>query len=348
MAGGTKIIDTITFIQRSQPLVTPASFASIYAALNNDGIQASINGGNYSVVGRIPSVPGIYGDGYDGNLNFDGTSTITLGNGDTIVPSSSIYSLARDIYPRSIVIATGVTLKTECFRIFCYGETNVVGTLQNNGPDGANGGASGAAAGGTAVTAETLGTGSSAGNGGTTGVGGNGTALTVACGNAGGAGGSGSGGAGGNAGVLTPAFPANQGSTLVCRSIMASFGTIGGTASTTCFNGGSGGGGGGGTTTTGQRGGGGGAGAGVLLLCSKTIVGAGTIRANGGKGGDAYQVSGNSGGGGGGGGGVLLIVTDTSIVPTTQANGGTHGIGFGTGSLGSDGGNGFVITLIRA
>ena len=48
------------------------------------------------------------GDGTDGPLNYDGTSTV-LG----VVPSSGVYLLTRDIFATTISVAGGATIKTQ-------------------------------------------------------------------------------------------------------------------------------------------------------------------------------------------------------------------------------------------
>jgi hypothetical protein len=50
---------------------------------------------------------GIYGDGADGYPVFDGTTTV-LG----LAPSSSIYTLTRDLQCAGITVNTGVTIQT--------------------------------------------------------------------------------------------------------------------------------------------------------------------------------------------------------------------------------------------
>jgi hypothetical protein len=72
-----------------------------------------------------------------------------------------------------------------------------------------------------------------------------------------------------------------------------------------------------------------------------------TFQANGG---DGYSPTlGNTGGGGGGGGGLLII--NTTVTPTgisSEANGGSGGASHGSGSNGTDGASGTVITNVFA
>ena len=359
MAGGTKYVDLITLIQRLTPAPavtqTQSAYASLIAARRTDNLEASINAGAWAVIGQVPAVPGLYGNGVDGDLNFDGTSTITLaGDATTIVPFLNVYKLPRDIYPRSMIIANGVTVSVGAvavgsFRIFCFGEANIIGTLNANGGDGGNGGSNSSGSSGTAFAAGTIGAGSNGGLGNVLSSGGAGTNITYACGQIGGAGGAGTGAyVGGAAGTLNagPIPTAAEGSANVIRSVLAAMGGFAGTSPVNLIRGGSGGGGGGGDASNG--GGGGGAGGNVIFLCAKAIIGAGTIRANGGAAGNAYQTSGNAGGGGGGGGGVVFTVSDTTPVPTIQANGGALGLGRGTGTNGNAGTTGVIVSLVRS
>lgn len=354
MAGGTKYIDLITLIQCVAPAVSPSAYATLFAARRTDNLEASINAGAYSIIGQEPAVPGLYGNGVDGDLNFNGSSTITLaGDASTIVPFANVYKLPRDIYPRSMIIANGVTvgvgaIAVGSFRIFCFGEANIIGILDANGGVGGDGGVNSIGSIGMAFGAGTIGAGSNGGQGNVLSAGGAGTNITYACGQIGGAGGAGSSYAGGAAGTLNagPIPTAAEGSANVIRSVLAAMGGFAGVSPVNLIRGGSGGGGGGGDTANG--GGGGGAGGNVIFLCAKAIIGAGTIRANGGAAGNAYQTSGNAGGGGGGGGGVVFTVSDTTPVPTIQANGGALGLGRGTGTNGNAGTTGVIVSLVRS
>ena len=59
-----------------------------------------------------------YGNGYDGDKTFDGTTTITLGDSSTIVPSSSVYSLTQDVYFNDLTISANVRIAPNGYRIF--------------------------------------------------------------------------------------------------------------------------------------------------------------------------------------------------------------------------------------
>ncbi len=47
----------------------------------------------------------IFGEGVDGSATFDGTTTVL-----SLVPSSSVYKLVKDIYCTNLVVNSGVTL----------------------------------------------------------------------------------------------------------------------------------------------------------------------------------------------------------------------------------------------
>lgn len=76
-----------------------------------------------------------FGDGSDSSVTFDGSTTI-LG----LVPSSSIYSLTRDIFCTDITIDIGVTIKTQGYKIFATGTITNNGTIDRSGIVGGNGG----------------------------------------------------------------------------------------------------------------------------------------------------------------------------------------------------------------
>lgn len=61
----------------------------------------------------IDAADPIYGTGADGNVDFDGTSTV-LG----LTPSTNVYSLTGDIYCNNITIRSGVRLSPDGYRIF--------------------------------------------------------------------------------------------------------------------------------------------------------------------------------------------------------------------------------------
>lgn len=285
---------------------------------------------------------GIYGDGSDGTVTFDGSTTI-LG----MAPSSSIYMLTRDFYFAAVTINNGVTIKTNGFRIFCAGTMTNNGIISfagnaaanvNTGSNGANGNSSINNRGGTNGGLNTSGGVSTTTTGGAgDACGGNGYSF----GGQGGAGGAGTSaaGAGGSTNALPTTALSQRGANPMLIWITA--GNIGNPT-----QGGTGGGAGGGDGT--NRGGGGGAGGGVVALYIKTFAGTGTITAAGGAGGNS--LAGNTGGGGGGGGGLIVIVSSSISAgaisgQTITVAGGVGGTKQGTGVNGSTGAAGNAILL---
>jgi hypothetical protein len=282
---------------------------------------------------------GWYGDGSDGAVTFNGSSTVTLPNGNTIVPSSNVYTLPRDISCTSITINVGVTVVTAGFRILCQGTLSNSGTISWNGNN-----ASGQTA-GAALASGLLGGGGAGAQGGpisnpgnsastvtnayppisataATGGLGSGIAGTTCAGGSGG----GSGGvvSGGNGGALTVMGIVHGAATLPTA-------VSGRSADNTQWNPSSGGGGGAGNSGTGGGGGGGG---GTIVIAAGTFAGTGTISANGGNGANG----GTNGGGGGGGGGIIIVVFGTGGGgQTITANGGSAGTGSSAGGAGGAG-----------
>lgn len=269
---------------------------------------------------------GFFGDGADGALTYDGSTTI-LG----MVPSGSVYTLTRDIYPSSMTVNTGVTIKNRGFRIICKGTLTLTGTakIHDNGNNGTNTGTKGSALAAAGMLQ------ASSAQGGNDQVAG--SSITSSLGGAGGAGGGGSGGAGGT--VTAPST--NNGGTNLLRSLPFTL-WIDTMIFALTLKGGAGG--GGGTDGT-NVGGGGGGGGGAVVVAAKTITGAGFIQAIGGNGGAGNTT--NDSGGGGGGGGFVCIVTRSVAGVTISAAGGTGGAsGGGAGVAGSNGSAGRVYEVI--
>lgn len=297
---------------------------------------------------------GNYGDGSDGALHFDGSSTITLGannDGATLVPSANVYTLVRDLYATTLVIDSGVTVKGAGFFIFASVSANGPGTFSCDGNNGGNGSTTTGVAGGNTGTnrysliagsggAGATGNGATPVNGQTqnpeksAGVG----AANGGAGNfphGGGSGGNGATGLGAQGGSVsgggTGGIPTWKNSpTVISRNNL------------TISNGAGGGGGGG---VAGFSGGGGGGGGCILGLFTPSIIGPITMSAKGGNGGDG-NAGGNTGGGGGGGGG--WVVDDCMIGRsnlTTNVSGGTAGAAHGTGHAGGNGAAGTVTHL---
>ena len=323
--------------------------------------------------------PEIFGDGYDGSLVFDGSSTVTLGDGTTIVPAANVYTLPRDIFPTDMSISSGVRVKCASYGVFGIGTISGSGTLECLGGDG-----SGTTA-GTAVAAQVYGAG---GNGGSGGIGGQGSAggasgvcprdfgsgstAQVAGGTAGNVGPNGNngltggGGSGGGGGAIGAGSASNaSGSATLTGNTSHRIHRISAAVSGrpmdpsamsryTGGTGGSGGGTGGGTGTPGNGGGGGGGG--WIVVCFRFSTFTGTVKADGGIGGTGANATagtaGGGGGGAGGGGGVAVFLCGVgSSLATAQANGGAGGgggAGIGaTGKAGGTGGNGGAGVVIK-
>ncbi len=294
----------------------------------------------------------IYGDGSDGAVDFDGTTTV-LG----LVPSSLVYTLTRDIYlDDGSTVAALAFINTGCFRVHCKGTLTIAATggIICNGNDGAAGTAgTGGAGGASKATAGTLGTGTAGGAGGSGNASGSaGTANAFGFPGAAAVGGAG-GGDGTHTGAIAGAFTAlvaAKGGARALVSLLTGmiFGTqTNGTASlVSLFGGGSGGGGGCGDHAD-AGGGGGGGGGGVLFLAAYALVNGGTISANGGYGGLSVSAAHNAGGGGGGGGGVAIVLHRSALaVSGITATGGPGGAKAGaSGVAGVAGTVGTVIQL---
>ena len=100
---------------------------------NFAAIQIGVNG--------LSRSPCYTGDGHDGALTFDGTTTIVLADGTNLVPSSSVYTLVEDIYPSSMTVNAAVEVKLNGYRIICSGTITVNsggtnGKITANGNDG--------------------------------------------------------------------------------------------------------------------------------------------------------------------------------------------------------------------
>lgn len=142
-------------------------------------------------------VPGMFGDGTDGIVNFDGSTVLGL------TPSGGIYTLNRPIFCSDMTVASGKVVNTAGYKIFCSRTLTNNGVIQNVGNPASSGGATGAAgSGGTAVATADVGgdvAGGAGGAGGTT-TGSPGNAPAGLYNAAGGAGGA--GGTGGTGGVV--------------------------------------------------------------------------------------------------------------------------------------------------
>jgi hypothetical protein len=308
--------------------------------------------GSLAVTARADHVhpsAGLYwwlGDARQGNLVFDGTTTVVLppvftgGSTANLVPTGNVYTLPQNspVFANNLTISSGVTVKTNGVIVHAAGTATINGKLSADGGNasGATGGA------GAAVNSSFLSDGGTGATGGTgAGPAGAGPARNLLArtrvaglAGAGGASGGTAGGAAGNlSGSLSQDNYAASEFYLPTTTLTGAFPT--GTAAGSVGGGGGGGAGAGDGT---NAGGGGGGGGGVLILNARVLTGAGTITANGGNG--AAGVAGNAGGGGAGGGGVAFVnVTDGSgWTGTVTANNGTAGAGAGTGTAGTVGG----------
>lgn len=287
------------------------------------------------------TVPGEYGDGSDGVVNFDGSTTV-LG----LAPSSGKYTLTRDIFlaDGSQVSGTAV-LYVANFRVFCTG-TFTVGASATLHGDGAA--ASGTTGGGNVSTAGTTGAnvGGSNGNAGAAGTGGG--SLSRHLGATGGAGGGSSGGPGTGGGVSASSATIAAGDGTP-HTLVSAYRSAGSTTSQ--WNGG--GGGSSGSAAASSTGGGGGAGGLPVTLTIYNLVVNGTLRAAGGAGGAATGSGTGAGGGGGGGGGGLVLVyhtksgTGSTFTAATNTPGGSGGAPQGAGKTGAAGSNGKIYEIVH-
>lgn len=288
------------------------------------------------------SVPGEYGDGADGVINFDGTAT-RLG----LTPSSGVYTLNRDIFLAngSQVSGTAV-IRCNNFRIFCSGTFTIgASAVVHNDANAASG-----TTGGTSTSAGTLAAGVAGGSGVAGSNGGIGNAGSNCLGGDGGAGGGSSGGPGtggafngGSAAANSPPASASRPRSVVQAHNIAS-------AYTRWQAGGSGG---AGNAAASSTGGGGGAAGLVLEMWVYNLVVSGLIRAAGGAGGAASGAGIGAGGGGGGGGGALILVYRTksgagsTFAAATNTPGGTGGALQGAGKTGAAGANGTIYEIVH-
>lgn len=296
-------------------------------------------------VGRL-----IYGDGSDGTLTFDGTTTI-LGIAPATAGSRKNYTLTRDITAENITVNSAVDILPNGYRIYVRNKL----TIQTNATINMNGGnANGSTAGPGYVNLGALYLTSVGGGAGKTqnGSAQAGTAATAGPNNVlvattGGSGGAVTGGAAGSGGTSTTIAAGLAGTDytyLAKQLFFASTGKVG-VNNYYSINGGVGGGGGAIAGSTGASGGGG-AGGGGIIICTYELDNSGTISANGGNGGNATGDP--AGGGGGGGGGYVSVVTRfLTKQGTITANGGTAGSSVNASAGATNGPNGYV-NILRA
>lgn len=299
---------------------------------------------------------GFYGDGSDGTITFDGTTTI-LG----IVPVSSggrySYTLVRDIKPENMTVNSTVDILSSGYRIHVRNKL----TLQSNSTINMNGGNASGITSGTGYTNQgSLNVTSIAGGAGKNqngaaqagnpaGSGPTNTLIAISGGN-GGAVSGGATGAGGTSILMNiPSMGGSDYTYLFKNVIFAITGKVlNGTASNIegykPINGGPGGGGGAIAGSTGASGAGGGGGGGVLVYAYE-LDNSGTISANGGNGSNGTGDP-AGGGGGGAGGWVSVIVRYMTKQGTITANGGSAG-GSVNPTVGATNGAGGYVNVVR-
>lgn len=278
---------------------------------------------------------GTYGDGNQGAVVYDGSTTI-LG----VVPASNVYQLTADIEVTNMTVNAGITIKCAGFVPRVQGRLWNKGTitsLQNDAVGGTQGAAI-AAAGSLATAGAAGGAGVSSTGAGNNGTGSGSNNISGSASGAGGtAGGANTGGTGNNTVAPTAARGKWRNLQYVNRGKLND-GTAG--------NGSGGGGSGGcnigaGTATSG----GGGSGAIPLHIFCRYLQNDGTIHTKGGAGGNAVATgNGKAGGGGGGASAPIHIVTDAVItLGSVLPNGGLAGTGIGGGADGNPGTNSYYM-----
>ncbi|MEO8701410.1 MAG: hypothetical protein ABI867_15295 [Kofleriaceae bacterium] len=334
------------------------AFMCVYDSTSNKWRVASVGGTGSTNLSGVAKPN--YGNGADGDLVLDGTSTVAGFAGLSLVPSASVYKLTRDLVANNLMVNSGVTLDCDGFRVLVLNTLTCNGKVSGNARSGSNATTTTGGAGGFITTVNFLFPGTSGANGGAPdasggGVGGTGGAPSsthigallgaVAAGASGGTLQGGGGGAnnaaaaGGTVATLpTPNPVAGPHFWLLRQGIQGRNIDNNGIG---CGSSGAGGRGGAGTST-GGGGGGGGSGQ-TSIVCARLIVGTGSIEARGGNGGNG---NGNGGGGGGGAGGILLVATDTAfpLSVTLDVSGGLGGARGGNGSTtaGGNGGPGLI------
>lgn len=333
----------------SKPVSTAQAAADALRILdpsgaNDDFLQRKAGAWANRTVAQVKTDLGLvysylFGDGSDGIVNFDGTTTL-LG----LVPSSNVYTLTRDLYlAGGSQLSASAVISTAGFRIFCLGGALTIGasaTVRHTANPAST--STGGAAGPSTVNGGLCGT--KGGNGAAGAAGATGNATSTSVGAAGGAGGIATGGGmgGGTAGGLSTKAVASAGGDP--RNVWQAQALA--TANLTPYTGGAGGAGGTAAAGTGL-GGGGGAGGGIVMIYAQQLINSGTISAIGGVGGQGTAgTSTNVGGGGGGGGGaIILVVGAGSSTGTLSVAGGAGGAPRGTGATGATGSTGNTYVL---
>lgn len=296
----------------------------------------------------------IYGDGSDGSLTFDGTTTI-LGIAPVSTGGRFTYMLTRDITAESITVNSTVDVLPNGYRIYVRNKL----TIQSNATINMNGGNADGVTAGTGytnlgslfVTSVAGAAGRTAGGAAQNGLGATAGPTSALVAITGGNGGSVTGGTTGAGGTssLPAALSGLSGSdwTYFFKSLFTA--TTGKVIGSTFISpsGGPGGGGGAITAGTGTSGAGGGGG-GAVLICAYELDNSGTISAKGGNGGNYTGTPTGAGGGGGGGGGwVSVVARFFTNQGTITANGGSAGAGINQVIGATNGANG-TVNILRA
>lgn len=281
-----------------------------------------------------------YGDGADGTVTFDGTSTV-LG----ITPSGGIYLLPRDVYTSGATVGSSAEVKLNGYRWFDDATLTVNGHVDDDGygtSPRSNGWYDNTNGAGTS-TSNTIGApwaaSISGGNGGAS-AGNNGSNGGILAGGGGGGGGDSSGEQGGSVtAVSTNAMPvlfdALRWGYTGHLTNQLTLGAGGG-------NGGTGACGGGGSFGFGA----GGVGGGISFVMAQTIAGTGSITANGAPGAATCSCAScesgtpGAGGGAGGAGGYCYLGYSHRVGSIACAASGGSGAPGGAGSDASAGGAG--------
>lgn len=324
-------------LSADRTLAVSNATSSTVGVVRPDNTTITVSSGVLSAV--TASSFGWGGDGSDGTVAFDGTSTFTSFASTTGSAPNLVYTLTRDVFATTLSVAAGKTVNTKNFRVFANVSVTVSGTLQNNGGNGNSGGAGGlgGSGGANAQSSATIGLPQSWG-------------PVAQTGATGATGGTGAGPAGSSGLAAVGASPA--------RWVVSATGVAGG---------GPGGTGGTSGANAGGSGGASGGAAGAIsnpafappreptaALCGRTQVfpsapadpfiasaGSGSGASGGAGGGDGTFSGGNGGGGGaaGGAGGNMTIASPAITVNSggvVSCNGGAGGNG-GTGIQGAGG-----------
>jgi len=283
---------------------------------------------------------GYYGDGSDGVVNFDGSTTV-LG----LAPSSSIYTLQRDIFlAGGSQVSGSAVVNLNNYRLHCNGTLTIGASATVHGDGVAATSTTGATAGNAGGTVAAS---SNGGSGVAGGAGGAGSSVNNELGGNGGVGGANAGGGTGGGATSNRSAPttgAGLPRSLAGVHVLAN-------DPTSLWRGGHGG--RAGNAQASSTGGGGGNGGTVVEMYVYNLVVNGLIRSAGGAGGPASGAGVGAGGGGGGGGGALILVYHTksgsgsTFTAATNTPGGTGGAPQGTGATGGTGANGAIYEIVN-